>query len=109
MRIAERTRRMFSAGLVGEVRALLAKGLPADAKAFESIGYHEAIEVLAGRMSEEQAVEATIIATRQYAKRQLTWFRRERAATWIQGFGDDTKCLQDVTDITGEFLTNLQP
>ena len=109
VRIAERTRRMFSAGLVGEVRALLAKGLPAGAKAFESIGYHEAIEVLAGRMSEEQAVEATIIATRQYAKRQLTWFRRERAATWIQGFGDDPKCLQDVTDITGEFLTNLQP
>lgn len=107
-RIAARTRTMFAAGLAGEVRALLAKGAPADARAFESIGYHEAIEVLAGRMSEHQAIESTIIATRQYAKRQLTWFRRESTAIWIHGFGDDPQVVRDVTEITRQFLSNLQ-
>jgi tRNA dimethylallyltransferase len=107
-RIAARTRTMFAAGLVSEVRALLAQGVPVDAKAFESIGYHEATEVLAGRMSEDQAIESTIIATRQYAKRQLTWFRREPLAIWIHGFGDDPQTILNVTDITRQFLSNLQ-
>jgi tRNA dimethylallyltransferase len=107
-RIAERTRTMFAAGLVSEVRALVAKGVPVDAKAFESIGYHEAIEVLAGRMPEDQAIESTIIATRQYAKRQLTWFRREPLAVWIHGFGDDPQTVLNVTEITRQFLSNLQ-
>jgi len=107
-RIAARTRRMFAAGLVAEVRALITKGIPAEARAFESIGYHEAAEVLGGRMTEDQAIEATIIATRQYAKRQLTWFRREAQAIWIHGCGDDPQIIENVTEITRQFRSNLQ-
>jgi tRNA dimethylallyltransferase len=87
-RIAERTRQMFAAGLLDEVRALLAAGLPTTAKAFESIGYRQAIAVIEGRLSVADAIESTLINTRQYAKRQLTWFRREPGATWIHNFGD---------------------
>ena len=85
-----------------------AQGVPVDAKAFESIGYHAATEVLAGRFSEDQAIESTIVATRQYAKRQLTWFRREPLAIWIHGFGDDPQIVQNVINITRQFLSNLQ-
>jgi tRNA A37 N6-isopentenylltransferase MiaA len=59
-------------------------------------------------MSLEQAIEATTIATRQYAKRQLTWFRREAGAIPVSGFGDDPLVLADLTEITRHFLANLQ-
>ena len=107
-RIEARTREIFAAGLVDEVRALLAHGVPLDAKPFESIGYREAIEFLCERMSLEKAIEATIIATRQYAKRQITWFRREAGATAVSDFGDDPAVLADLTEITRRFLANLQ-
>jgi len=106
-RIAVRTREIFAAGLVDEVRGLVERGVSLDAKPFESIGYQEATEVLRGRMSLEQAVEATTIATRQYAKRQITWFRRETGAVPVRGFGDDPLVLADLTDVTRRFLTNL--
>ena len=95
---------MYAAGLVEELRALLAAGVPLDAKPFESIGYREARELLAGRLDREQAIEATTIATRQYAKRQLTWFRREAGLRWIEGFGDEARVQKDVTEITRIFL-----
>jgi tRNA dimethylallyltransferase len=108
-RIEVRTREIFAEGLVDEVRELIARGVPFDAKPFESIGYREVTQLLRGRMSLEQAIEATIIATRQYAKRQLTWFRREAGATAVSGFGDDPRVLADLTQITRDFLANLQP
>jgi tRNA dimethylallyltransferase len=107
-RIAVRTRRMFGAGLPEEVRALLASGVPEDAKPFESIGYRETLEVLRGHMTLEQAIEATTIATRQYAKRQDTWFRREKDALTVPGFGDDPAVIADLTQITAHFLQTLQ-
>ena len=103
-RIATRTRAMYAAGLVAEVQSLLDTGVPAGAKALESIGYHEALEVIAGRMTDAQAEEATLIATRQYAKRQLTWFRREASAVWIHDFGDAPAAIKNVTEITHQFL-----
>jgi tRNA dimethylallyltransferase len=106
-RIAVRTREIFAAGLVHEVRELAGRGVSLDAKPFESIGYREATELLRGRMSLEQAIEATTIATRQYAKRQITWFRRETGAIPVNGFGDDPLVLADLTSITRRFLTNL--
>ena len=106
-RIAARTREIFAAGLVDEVRELAGRGVSLDAKPFESIGYREATELLRGRMSLEQAIEATTIATRQYAKRQITWFRRETGAIPVNGFGDDPLVLADLTNITRRFLTNL--
>lgn len=107
-RIAARTRQIFAAGLIEEVRELVAHGVSMDAKPFESIGYREAIEILRGRMNLEQAVEATTIATRQYAKRQMTWFRREAGAIPVHGFGDDPSVIEDLTQITSRFLANLQ-
>jgi tRNA dimethylallyltransferase len=107
-RIAVRTREMFASGLIEEVRGLIAHGASPNAKPFESIGYRESLEVLQGRMSLEQAIEATTIATRQYAKRQITWFRREAAATPVHGFGDDPRIVADLTQVTRNFLVNLQ-
>ena len=107
-RIGARTRQIFAAGLVDEVRGLLAGGVTEDAKPFESIGYREALEVLHGQMTEEQAIDATTIATRQYAKRQITWFRRETGTVPVHGFGDDPSILDELTKITSEYLANLQ-
>jgi len=107
-RIAARTRQIFAAGLLEEVRGLVAQGVSMEAKPFESIGYREATDVLRGRMNLDQAVEATIIATRQYAKRQITWFRRETGAIRVHGFGDDPSVIEKLTEITSRFLTDLE-
>lgn len=87
-RLNERCAEMFAGGLVNEVEAILAMPFSQDAKALESIGYRQAVGVLAGQMSVEEAIENTQQSTRQYAKRQLTWFRREAGVHWIPGFGD---------------------
>jgi tRNA dimethylallyltransferase len=88
-RLDARTARMFESGLIGEARELLAAGVPPDAKPFESLGYRQALEVIDGRLTREQALESTQVATRQYAKRQTTWFRKEQAVHRLHGFGDD--------------------
>lgn len=92
-RLNERARCMFhpgppQRGLVDEVRGLLAAGVPPEAKPFESLGYKQALRMLAGHMSQEQALELTRQETRRYAKRQMTWFRKEPDVHWISGFGD---------------------
>lgn len=102
-RIALRSRAMFEGGLVEEVRHLLSSGVSADAKAFESIGYKECLQYLNGALTLDQAVELTTIATRQYAKRQLTWFRRESDIRWLDCFGDDPAALQHSCDWIREF------
>lgn len=93
-RLNERARKMFDAELseptlVDEVHGLLASGLPVEAKPFESLGYKQAIQMLQGRITEQQALESTQQETRRYAKRQRTWFRKEQGVQWIEGFGDD--------------------
>ena len=92
-RIDQRAERMFTgqgdAGIVAEVRALLDGGVPAPAKPFESVGYREALAVVEGRLTVEEAIQRTQLRTRHYAKRQLTWFRRERDVHWLATFGDD--------------------
>jgi tRNA dimethylallyltransferase len=89
VRIAERTEKMFEKGLVEEVRAILALGYARDAKALQSIGYREALDYMDGRITLVEAIELTTIATRQYAKRQRTWFRRESGVIWLDGFGTE--------------------
>ena len=74
---------MLAAGWMEEVRGLAASGLPADAKPFDFIGYRELRAVLNGEMKLEEAKAAIQQATRRYAKRQLTWFRRDpRTCPW---------------------------
>lgn len=89
-RLDERSRQIFEHGIVEEVRGILARGIPACAKALESIGYKEALRVIAGDLTPSEAVELTQRNTRRYAKRQMTWFRRESGVFWLGGFGSDT-------------------
>jgi tRNA dimethylallyltransferase len=88
-RIDARVLHMMSAGWISEVRNLIAAGVPAHAKPFQFIGYSELRHHLEGDLTEAEAVAQTQQATRQFAKRQLTWFRREQEVNWLSGFGDD--------------------
>jgi tRNA dimethylallyltransferase len=88
-RIHARTDAMLAQGWMDEVRALLAAGLAEDAKPFDFIGYRELRAVLRGEMTMEDARAAIQQSTRRYAKRQLTWFRKEAGVHWCEGFGDD--------------------
>lgn len=81
-RIAERAFRMVERGWVEEVAGLLERGVPRDAAAFQAIGYRQIAAHVLGERSLESAVEETIRATRRFAKRQITWFRREREVEW---------------------------
>jgi tRNA dimethylallyltransferase len=91
--IETRTREMFRAGLIEEVRGLQANGLTGSEKAFESLGYKQAVLHLRGKFSLEDAITSTEIETRQYAKRQLTWFRRDPRVQWLTGFGSDPEVI----------------
>jgi len=84
-RLEVRAQVFFDAGLVEEVRRLLAAGIPPTANAFKGIGYRESLAVVRGEYSEAEARRRTVIATRQYAKRQMTWFRRESNLHWLAG------------------------
>jgi len=88
-RLDRRLADMFARGLIDEVRGILARGFSRDVKPLESLGYKEALAVVEGRMRIEEALAAAQLATRQYAKRQMTWFRRERDVVWLEGFGAD--------------------
>jgi tRNA dimethylallyltransferase len=87
-RLNARAKAIFERGLVDEVRSLLASGAPRDAKPFESLGYKQALQTMDGTLTLEQAIESTQLETRRYAKRQITWFRKERDVHWLGGFGD---------------------
>ena len=94
-RIHRRTGEMLARGWLDEVRSLLDAGLPEDAKPFDFIGYRELRAVLQGQLTMDDARAAIQQATRRYAKRQLTWFRREAGVHWLAGFGDQTKVQED--------------
>lgn len=84
-----RTECMFHTGLLDETSALLATGAPPDAKALQSLGYRQAVQFLLGQLPLAEAIRECQAKTRQYAKRQLTWFRAEPDVTWFSGFGTD--------------------
>lgn len=81
--LERRVTRMVERGWVDEVGRLLSRGVPLSAPAFQAIGYREIARHVAGEWSLERAVEETVRATRRFAKRQLTWFRRERDVVWL--------------------------
>jgi tRNA dimethylallyltransferase len=95
-RINERTEAHFRAGLVEEVRGLLARGVAADSSALGAHGYRRVVEHLRGERTLEDAIEQTKLDVRHYAKRQLTWFRREPGVEWVEGFGDDPRVQEEV-------------
>jgi len=88
-KIHKRTDAMLEAGWLEEVSRLISSGLPETAKPFQFIGYRELRSHLRGELALNVARNAIQQGTRQYAKRQLTWFRREANVHWLSGFGDD--------------------
>jgi tRNA dimethylallyltransferase len=108
-RVRARTNAMLERGWEEEVRRLLVSGLPEDAKPFEFIGYRELRSVLRGEMTLESAKAAIQQATRRYAKRQMTWFRREREVQWLKGFGDETEVQAEALDIARSEVISRVP
>jgi tRNA dimethylallyltransferase len=97
-RIHARTDAMLELGWMREVQGLLDRGLSEDAKPFNFIGYRELRTVLRGEMTLEEARAAIHQATRRYAKRQLTWFRKDPGVSWFSGFGDDAEIQAGIFD-----------
>jgi tRNA dimethylallyltransferase len=87
-RLDERAVAMFNGGLLDEVRTLLAQGTTGTERVFEALGYKQALLHLRGKLTLEEAIASTQLETRQYAKRQWTWFRRDPEIFWIAGLGD---------------------
>lgn len=100
-RVNERTEAHFRAGLVEEVRRLLERGVPETSSALGAHGYRRAVEYLRGERTLENAVEQTKLDVRHYAKRQMTWFRREPGVEWVEGFGDDVRVRERVAALLG--------
>lgn len=103
-RIDARVETMFNAGLVDEARALFeSEGLSSHRELprqgpFGSLGYPQAIAASRRELSREEAIRETQAATRRYAKRQRTWFRRESDVRWFEGFGNDPAIQREVID-----------
>jgi tRNA dimethylallyltransferase len=94
-RIAERVDRMWAAGLVEEVRRLADAGLRAGRTASRALGYAQVLRFLDGEWSEDRAREETVRATRRFARRQDSWFRRDPRVTWVPSGGAEAPALLD--------------
>ena len=98
-RIDTRAAKMFETGLVEETKGLIARH-GEQARPLASLGYRQAVQFLRGDLDRESAIRAAQQAHRNYAKRQMTWFRREPDVLWLEGFGDDaavqTKALDSI-------------
>ncbi len=100
-RVNQRAQLMFEAGLVEETRRLLAQYGEA-AGPLASLGYKQAVQLLRGAIDRKTAVQSAQQAHRNYAKRQMTWFRREPEVQWLEGFGDDPAIQQNASALTVE-------
>jgi tRNA dimethylallyltransferase len=96
-RLNRRCAEMFAAGLIEETHSLLDRYGPV--KALDSLGYRQALGVQAGTLSVESAIEAAQQGHRNYAKRQLTWFRREPEVHWVEDFGDEPETLRAAAEL----------
>lgn len=103
-RLDARCAQMFDAGLVEEVRHILSLGYAATCKPFESHGYKQALQQVRGELSPRDAVFYAQRNTRNYAKRQLTWFRREPELVWLKGFGDALEMREIALERVRTFL-----
>jgi tRNA dimethylallyltransferase len=101
-RLNQRCAEMFAAGLVEETRGLLARYGPV--RALDSLGYRQALRVLRESCSNEDAVAAAQQGHRNYAKRQLTWFKREPEVHWLAAFGDEPESLRAAVELVQRSL-----
>ena len=88
-RIAARVEQMWAAGFVAEVRELVARGLPEGLTASRALGYRQVLGFLGGTCTEIEAKQATIVATRRFARKQLGWYRRDHRIHWLPALADD--------------------
>jgi tRNA dimethylallyltransferase len=107
-RINHRASAMFNSGLLEETDRLLARYGP-DCRPLASLGYAEASAVLHGELTREQAVAQAQQGHRNYAKRQLTWFRREPQMHWLEGFGTDPEIAAEAFSLVEKHLTKAEP
>jgi tRNA dimethylallyltransferase len=105
-RLDERCRRMFESGLMDEVQRILDLGFPQTAKPFESHGYRQAVQLLRGELNAKEALFYAQRNTRNYAKRQMTWFRKELDMEWLKGFGEEPHIQDSALARVSDFLTN---
>ena len=106
-RINQRARQMFAAGLIDETRGLLQRyGGSGRPMVLNSLGYRQAAQFLDGELTLEEAIAAAQQGHRNYAKRQMTWFRREPDVCWLEGFGDDPLIQQQCLARVAEFTQN---
>lgn len=105
-RINRRVGQMFAAGLEQETRRMLMRPGAETFKALDSLGYRQVSAALRGEMTPEDALRETQTATRHYAKRQMTWFRREPDMNWFSGFGDNPALQQEVIEALKGWLAS---
>jgi tRNA dimethylallyltransferase len=108
-RIDARCAAMFSNGLVEEVRHILDLGYVPEAKPFESVGYKQALQHVRGELNLRDAIFYAQRDTRQYAKRQLTWFRREKDLVWLKGFADTPGIRERALELVAKFYSPTEP
>ena len=99
-----RAARMFEDGLLAETRAILDAGYSPAVKPLQSLGYKQAIDVLTEKIGIAEAIQECQVKTRQYAKRQMTWFRREPDVHWLRGFGSEEHVRLQAFQQTEAFL-----
>jgi tRNA dimethylallyltransferase len=104
-KVNERTTWMFENGLLAETKALLDAGISPSGKALGTLGYRQAVKVLTAGLPVAEAMADCQMRTRQYAKRQLTWFRAQPDVHWLDGFGDDAGVQQEAGWLVRTFLS----
>jgi tRNA dimethylallyltransferase len=97
-RVARRVDQQFARGIVDEVRGLLARGVPADARPLGGLVYRQVMEMLRGVRGEEETRALIVQENRRYARRQLIWFRKEPNLIWFEGPGEREETLHRVDD-----------
>ncbi|MGB8889823.1 MAG: tRNA (adenosine(37)-N6)-dimethylallyltransferase MiaA [Candidatus Korobacteraceae bacterium] len=105
-RINLRAQQMFAGGLLEETQSLLERhGTGKNVMALDSLGYRQAAQLLRGELTLEQAICAAQQGHRNYAKRQMTWFRREPEVAWLEGFGDNPEIVRRAGELAGAART----
>ena len=113
-RIDKRVDQMRKEGLVEEVKTLMQKGCTRDMISMQGLGYKEIIAALEGKITIEEAFEQIKKETRHFAKRQFTWFRREKEVTWLQKekFASEEEllqyCIADCNDLVQNRTDKMQ-
>ena len=97
--------RALKLGLAPEVQQIRGRGFSLDVKPFESHGYRQAVQLLRGELNLKEAISYAQRNTRNYAKRQLTWFRKEPDMEWLKGFGEESHVQHAALARAREFLT----